>query len=549
MSLSPTPINDVPELTAQVARAAFPNGNRYIQMRDTLGTIYADVQFADLYPTVGQPAEAPWRLALVTIMQFAENLTDRQAAEAVRGRIDWKYALGLELTDAGFDFSALSEFRSRLIAGAAEERLLTQLLAHFVERGLLKARGKQRTDSTHIVAAVRELNRLEIVGETLHHALNVLAQLAPDWLRDQVTPEWFLRYGQRFSDYRLPKGESDRHQLAETIGRDGSHLLTQVYSAYAPPHLRTVPAVDMLRQVWVQQYYQENSVVHWRDAKNFPPSSLMIASPYDLDSRYRDKRGHAWRGYKVHLTETCDDEAPHLITHVETTLATDQDVTAVDTIHHALADQALLPTVHLVDGAYVSSDGLVASQQDYQIALTGPMRQDQSWQAHDDQAFDTSQFVIDWHHEAATCPNGKQSRYWKPATGPRGKPTIQVLFHKKDCAGCAMRTRCTRSKTGPRELTLHPQAQQLALQAARQRQQTDDFTALYKSRAGVEGTISQAVFALGMRRTRYRGIVKTHLQHVATATAMNLQRFVDWLWEVPHSRTYKSPFMRLAPAT
>ena len=181
MSLSPTPINDVPELTAQVARAAFPNGNRYMQMRDTLGTIYADVQFADLYPPVGQPAEAPWRLALVTIMQFAENLTDRQAAEAVRGRIDWKYALGLELTDAGFDFSALSEFRSRLLAGAAEERLLTQLLAHFVERGLLKARGKQRTDSTHIVAAVRELNRLEIVGETLHHTSNVLAQRVPDW--------------------------------------------------------------------------------------------------------------------------------------------------------------------------------------------------------------------------------------------------------------------------------------------------------------------------------------------------------------------------------
>jgi transposase len=211
MSLSPTPINDVPELTAQVARAAFPNGNWYMQMRDTLGTIDADVQFPDLYPPVGQPAEAPWRLALVTIMQFAENLPDRQAAEAVRGRIDWKYALGLELTDAGVDFSALSECHSRLLAGVAEERLLTQLLAHFVERGLLKARGKQRTDSTPIVAAVRELNRLEIVGETLHHTLHVLAQLVPDWLRDHVTPEWFLRYGQRCSDDRRPTGQADRH--------------------------------------------------------------------------------------------------------------------------------------------------------------------------------------------------------------------------------------------------------------------------------------------------------------------------------------------------
>jgi transposase len=147
-----------------------------------------------------------------------------------------------------------------------------------------------------------------------------------------------------------------------------------------------------------------------------------------------------------------------------------------------------------------------------------------------------------------TCPTGHQSRYWKPATGPRGKPTIQVLFDKKDCADCAVRSRCTRSKIGPRELTLHPQAQHLALQAARERQQTDAFKALYKSRAGVEGTISQAVFACGMRRTRYRGLLKTHLQHIATATAINLHRFMNWLWEVPRSRTYKSPFARLAPA-
>jgi transposase len=227
-----------------------------MQMRTAMGTIYTNAQFADLYPAVGQHAEAPWRLALVTIMQFAENLTDRQAADAVRGRIDWKYALGLELTDAGFDFSVLSEFRTRLIAGAAEERLLTQMLGHLVECGLLTARGKQRTDSTHIVAAVRELNRLEIVGETLHRALNILAQEAPAWLREQVTAEWFLRYGPRFSDYRLPKGKLDRQQLAETIGQDGLHLLRQIYRDAAPSHLRALPAVEILRQVWVQQYYQ-----------------------------------------------------------------------------------------------------------------------------------------------------------------------------------------------------------------------------------------------------------------------------------------------------
>ena len=306
--------------------------------------------------------------------------------------------------------------------------------------------------------------------------------------------------------------------------------------------------METLRQVWVQQYYQEDGVVRWRDAKNSPPASLLIASPYDLESRYSEKRGHHWRGYKVHLTETCDAEAPNIITHVETTIAPDQDVTAVETIHHQLAEQAVLPAVHIVDGAYVSSDGLVDCHQDYQVTLLGPMRRDPSWQAHEPQAFDTSQFVIDWAQEVVTCPQGQQSRYWKPVPDPRGKRVIQVVFHKKDCVGCAVRPRCTRSTTGPRELTLHPQAQQVALQAARERQQTESFKALYKRRAGIEGTLSQAAYALGMRRTRYLGIKKTRLNHIAIAAAINLQRCMDWLWEVPRSKTYTSPFARFALA-
>src|SRR5262245_30915118 len=549
MSLNPCPIDPVPPETARVARAVFPKGNRYMTMRDELGLIYPNDLFADLYPQVGHYGEPPWRLALVTLMQFSENLTDRQAADAVRGRIDWKYALGLELTDTGFDFSILSEFRTRLIAGAAEERLLTTMLDRFSDRGLLKRRGHQRTDSTHIVAAVRSLNRLEIVGETLHAALNALAQVAPTWLRAQVTAEWFLRYGPSFSDYRQPQGKGERQTLAETIGRDGHHLRTKIYEDAAPALLRTIAAVETLRQVWVQQFSMEADKVTWRDIKDCPPSSVMIASPYDLDSRDSEKRGASWRGYKVHITETCDVDTPHLITHVETTMATDQDVTVIDTIHHALAQHHRLPDVHVVDGAYTSGEKLVTSQSEYQIDLLGPMRQDQSWQAHDAQAFDISHFQIDWDQEVVTCPNGTQSRYWKPATGPRGKPTIQVHFHKQDCTGCVVQRRCTRSATAPRELTLHPKAQHLALQAARERQHTEEFKEDYKGRAGIAGTLSQAAFAFGMRRTRYRGLPKTHFHHLATAIAINLQRFVDWVWDTPRSTTRQSHFARLALAT
>jgi transposase len=198
-----------------------------------------------------------------------------------------------------------------------------------------------------------------------------------------------------------------------------------------------------------------------------------------------------------------------------------------------------------VDGAYTSGEQFVRSQHAYQIDLTGPLRQDQSWQAHDEHAYDISRFQIDWEQESVTCPMGQQSQYWKPAKGPRGKPTIQVLFPKKVCGACEVRARCTRSKTGSRELTLHPHAQHLAMQACRERQQTASFQECYKHRAGIEGTISQAAFALGMRRTRYRGLKKTYLHHIATATAINLQRFVNWIGEIPRSQTYQSRFAKL----
>jgi transposase len=179
----PQPVPPVPDDTARIARAAFPRGNPYLLLRDRLGPVFDDAGFADLYPRRGQPGYTPWRLALVTLLQFREGLSDRQAAEAVRARIDWKYLLALDLADAGFDYTVLCEFRARLLAGGAAERLLARMLDVAHEAGLIKARGRQRTDSTHVLAAVRALNRLELVAETLRAALNAIAGVAPDWLR------------------------------------------------------------------------------------------------------------------------------------------------------------------------------------------------------------------------------------------------------------------------------------------------------------------------------------------------------------------------------
>jgi transposase len=303
MSLHPQPIEPVPDDTARVARSAFPRGNTYVALRDELGTIFRDADFAALFPARGRRAEAPWRLALVTVFQFAEGLSDRRAADAVRGRIDWKYALGLGLDDPGFDASVLCEFRARLVTGSAEGRLLDALLDLCRGRGWLKARGRQRTDATHVLARVCGLDRLECVVEAMRHALNGLAAADPEWLRRQARGEWGERYGRRPEESRLPGSEEGRRALARQVGEDGHVLLAVAYGAGAPPSVAQSPAVETLRQVWVQHFLVEGGRVRWRaEEDGTPPSSTSINSPHDVEARYGKKRSTVWVGYKVHLT-------------------------------------------------------------------------------------------------------------------------------------------------------------------------------------------------------------------------------------------------------
>jgi transposase len=189
MSLHPRTEYAVPAETARVAKACFPPGHPYLQLHDELGTLFCDEDFADLFPARGQPAVAPGRLAIVTLLQFAERLPDRQAADAVRSRIDWTYVLGLELTDPGFDHSILSEFRERLVDHQASSRLFDLVLERLQALGVIHARGRQRSDSTHVLGAIRAINRLELVGEAMRAALNALAIAAPEWLRGHAQPE------------------------------------------------------------------------------------------------------------------------------------------------------------------------------------------------------------------------------------------------------------------------------------------------------------------------------------------------------------------------
>jgi transposase len=385
MSLHPQPFEPVPEDTARVARAAFPKGNPYLTLRDQLGTIFQDEDFAALFPVCGQPGLPPWRLALVTILQFRETLADRQAAEAVRARIDWKYLLGLELSDPGFDFSVLSEFRDRLLAGHTEELLLEKLLEQCCARGLLQARGQQRTDATHVLAAIRVLNRLELVAETLRAALNDLATVVPDWLQAIAPAAWYDRYSRRIEDSRLPTTEAKRQAYAQTGGEDGFRLLDALDAPEAPQAARALPVIETLRRTW-QRHFERipgeaaadgtclESQVRFKTSDTLPPAAESIESPYDADARYRHKRDTQWTGYMVHLSETCEPTAPHLLTHVQTTPATVHEAQCTASIQQALVDKDLPPSEHLVDAAYIDAALLVTSHVEHGIVLRGPAR-------------------------------------------------------------------------------------------------------------------------------------------------------------------------------
>jgi transposase len=547
MSLQVQAGSSVPEETARVARAVFPKGNPYLTLRDELERIYVDSLFAGLFPKRGQPAEAPGRLAVVMVLQFAEGLSDRQAADAVRSRIDWKYLLGLELEDAGFDFSVLSEFRDRILGGGMEQRLLDEMLGRFRERGLLKERGRQRTDSTHIQAAVRNLNRLECVGETLRHALNSLAELAPHWLKQWAPSEWYERYGARFEAYRFPKTEVARQQLALQIGEDGHQLLNWVYAPQTAEEIRKHPAVEILRQVWVQQYYLQEDQIFWRTTDNMPSTERTIQSPYDPQARFSIKRQTEWFGYRAHLTETCDEDLPNLITHVETTPATTQDVQMTEPIHQALEAKNLLPKEHLLDRGYVDTNVLISSREKHDVDVIGPIKVDTTWQAQAGKGFDVSCFTIDWEQRQVICPNGQVSQLWtNNSTDKAGHPRIYVRFAKSSCQACPVRADCTRSPEGPRSLSFKPRMEFEILQWARQREHTQEFKERYAKRAGIEGTISQGTRSCGLRRSRYIGQTKTHLQHILIAIAINLARFVAWIDQVPRAATRTSAFAALA---
>jgi transposase len=575
-----------PEPDAQVAAAiAGMYGARKterplaVEIRGRLGQWLADEEFAAAFGIRGKPGWSPSRLALVIVLQRAEKLTDRLAAEAVRTRLDWKYLLGLSLGDPGFDHSVLPEFRGKVADAGLEQVVLDALLDKLAASGLVKAGGKQRTDSTRVVAAVAALNRLELAGESVRAALEALAAAYPDWVAQRIcVADWTRRYGTPMTSWRPPASQAKRDELAIAYAKDGYALLEAIYDPASPAWLRELPAIDVLRRVLVQNYTRaitgSKEVIKRREKEpegdGLPPGHARIASPYDLDARWGVKREEFWLGYKLHVTETCDDAPPcscrpaaygaragadgrehdtgcaqlafpNLITHVATTDATvtDNQMTAV--IHDDLAGKDLAPGRHYTDSGYLSAAVVVSALTTWGIALIGPLLADTSAQARAGAGYARADFTIDYDGKTVTCPHGKTSASWTPCT-QHGKDAIVATFSAADCGPCPARGLCTTGRR--RQLSLLPRDLAEAQAAARTAQNTIPFQADYARRAGVEGTMHQAV-SHGARRARYRGLPKTRLDHVYMACALNLLRLHAYWTGTPLDRRRTSHLARL----
>ncbi|MGW2826129.1 IS1182 family transposase [Streptomyces sp. NPDC001443] len=506
----------VPELTARMARASNPRGTTAMWVRDHLDGLWSDQDFVSWYPRDGRPGLSPAQLAMVCVLQFLLNLSDRQAAEAVRCRIDFKYALALELDDPGFHHSVLSDFRDRLGEDDRADRLLSLALERMRKAGLVTERGRQRTDSTQVLAAARDSTRLEMVLEAVRAALEEAARDVPEILDGLVDADRATRYGRLV---RLPSQPTHPVTRLKQAGADAHRLL-----ACLPSHRRG-PRMEALRQILVQNFLVDaRGVLRPRTEKDGQPKGARRVSPYDCQTRRAIRGNTRWSGYLVHVTETCDsDENANLITDIATTSPI-RDTQALPGIHTRLRQRRLLPREHLVDGGYLSVALLESSAVHHQIQLVGPVKASGAWQRKEQSGFTRDDFTIDFDRRHVICPNGQITKTW--ITPPAMAPCTVARFHPQQCNPCPDRSSCTRG-TSARTVNFLPRHLHELQIRNRTEQQDLQRRRLYSIRSGIEGTICEFVNGHQARRSRYHGLRKTHIQHVLTGIAINLERLAS----------------------
>jgi transposase len=520
MSLQWQLSREIPEDTANIGQTILKSTNTYRQIGERFDALFpTETLFSALYEPTGRGAVSPLLLALVTVFQMLERLPDRVAADYVISRLDWKYALHLPLTYTGFHFTDLYHFRERLLEHGNERLVFDQFLTQLKTLGLIQARGKIRTDSTHLLAVVQRLSQLELITETLRVAVQALMAVAATWVEQTIPPTFREAYAERQSEFGL-KDHQVQQRLVQA-GKDGFWFLAQVEQS-APPSVRQLPEVETLRTVLEQQFPSGEGQP---PTPKRPTGRDIVESPHEPEARYGIKRGKGWLGYKTQVTETCDADQPHLVVDVEVTSALANDSPELPHIQTRLQERDLLPSEQYVDQGYMSGDHVVASAH-LGINLMGNLLDDTQGPV----GFRQTDFQINEATHQALCPAEQTSRVWaERGTPPQRPPAIQIRFDGATCQACAFFGKCTTSMQG-RSLTLHPY--RAILQARRAEMQSESFREKLHVRSGIEGTLSELVRRHGFRSGRYRGQSKLRLQACFTAVAVNLKRSIRW-WAEP----------------
>jgi transposase len=390
------------------------------------------------------------------------------------------------------------------------------------------------------------------VVESVRVTLNAIEAVDAEWLKHTVPASWGERYarpahGERLVKERGEKGQAAARALAQQVGQDGVGLLGRIDAADTPTLIRELPQVETLRTVWAQQFKIEEGVaVIFKDKLDDVSGQEQIQTPHDPSVRYGEKRGHDWEGYKVHITETVNEEQPRIITDVQTTAACAADSDQVEPIQTALLERDLAPNQQLGDVGYISGATMRDSQETRGIEVVGPARPDTSAQARSG-GVALDQFEIDAEQNVARCPGGHASVWWTAGQDQSGETVYHIEFDAETCAGCPLRERCIRS-TRNKGRKLQVKASHRYVAQRRKEQNTPEFKAVYKKRAGVEASLGEMVRAHGLRAARYVGQAKVHLQHLFIATATNLKRSARWLSGARPAKNRPPGLRSLAPA-
>jgi len=488
--------------------------NVYRIIGDQLFSFLPEEELTSMYAPGGRSSINPILLSFVTIFQYLEDIPDRVAALWVKTRLDWKYALHLPLDDGGFHYADLCNFRKRLLLHGKESLIFEELLRKIEALGFLKKRGYQRTDSTHVLAVVRQLSRLENLSEGLRMALKAVEQADAAFYQAKLPALYREHWSKPLNDYQMT--DAERKEALERVGQDIDWLLG--FLKTNRESFLCFPALQVLQTLFSQHFTLRAQTVSLK--KEAAPGKEKIQTPHDPEARYSTKRGKGWTGYKVHITETAKEKGEvNFVTEVTTTNACERDSETLPQIQENLAERSLTPEEQFVDKGYTTGDNL-ASSQSKGINLMGEVSTPENHGR-----FPADDFSIDFEAETATCPAGCTSWSWRTFEHGKHQGAVEIKFGHQ-CQDCPLRAQCTSAKHG-RKLRL--QRQYPLLKARREEGKTEAFKQAMKRRPPIEGTLSEMVRAHGLRKSRYRGLAKTHLQHLMKGAALNLKRLIKRL--------------------